>query len=85
MTHSQSSRKQDKNSFQEHLNAINPSIKSSITDGTIPFLGILITPKEDGTLQTSVLRKPTYTGLIFTVGQPLHNSMKIKCSGHIVP
>ena len=73
-------KKQDKNSFLEHLNSINPSIKFSITDGTMPFLGILITCKRDGTLKTSVIRKPTYTDLI-TVGQPTHNSIKIRCSG----
>ena len=42
-------KKQHKNSFLEHLNSINPSIKFSseetITDGSMPFLDILITPR----------------------------------------
>ena len=78
-------KKQNKNSFLEHLNPTNPSIKLSITDGTMAFLGILITPKEDGTLQTSVLRRPSYTDLYLELGQPTHNSIKVKCSGHTVP
>ena len=64
-------KKQQKNSFLEHLNSINPSIKytsqETRTDGSIPFLDILITPKDD-----------------VTVGQPPHNSIKIQCGGNIV-
>ena len=60
-------KKQHKNNFLEHLNSINPSIKFSSEetgpDGSMPFLDILITPKEDGSLQTSVYRKPTHTDL----------------------
>ena len=59
--------KQHKDSFLEHLNTINPSIKftseETRPDGAMPFLDILITPMDDGSLQTSVYRKPTYTDL----------------------
>ena len=59
--------KQDKDSFLEHLNNIHPNIKftseETRPDGAIPFLDILITPKDDGSLQTSVYRKPTHTDL----------------------
>ena len=60
-------KKQHRNSLLEHLNSIHPSIKFSSeetrSDGSMPFLDILITPKEDGSLQTSVYRKPTHTDL----------------------
>ena len=46
--------KQDKDSFLEHLNNIHPNIKftseETRPDGAIPFLDILITPKDDGSL-----------------------------------
>ena len=54
---------QDKDSFLDHLNNIHPSIKftreETRSDGAIPFLDILITHKDDGTLQTSVYKKPS--------------------------
>ena len=60
-------KKQHRNSFLEHLNSIHPSIKffseETRGDGSMPFPDILITPKEDGSLQTSVYRKPTHTDL----------------------
>ena len=59
--------KQCKYSFLEHLNTINPSIKftseETRPDEAMPFLDILITPMDDGRLQTSVYRKPTHTNL----------------------
>ena len=60
-------KKQHRNSFLEHLNSIHPNIKFSSeetrSDGSMPFLDIFITPKEDGSFQTSVNRKPTHTDL----------------------
>ena len=54
-------------SFLQHLNSIHQNIKFTCEevrdDGSMPFLDILITPKEDGSLSTSVLRKPTHTDL----------------------
>ena len=53
-----------RSSFLDHLNSIHPNIKFSSEetrcDGSMPFLDILITPKEDGNLTTSVYRKPTH-------------------------
>ena len=60
-------KKEDKNSFLEHLNSIHQNIKFTCEevrdDGSMPFFDILITPKEDGSLITSVFRKPTHTDL----------------------
>ena len=60
-------KKEDKNSFLEHLNSIHQNIKFTCEevrdDGSMPFLNILITPEEDGSLSTSVFRKPTHTDL----------------------
>ena len=53
--------------FLEHLNSINPSIQVTCEetreDGSMPFLDILVTPADDGSLQTSVFRKITHTDL----------------------
>ena len=51
-------------SFLDHLNSLLPSIKftmESEEDGTLPFLDTLLTRRGDGTISTSVYRKPTHT------------------------
>ena len=54
-----------KNKFLEHINSIDKYIQFTVeyqrSDGIIPFLDILITPGKDGSLSTSVFRKPTHT------------------------
>ena len=59
--------KEDRNSFLQHLNSIHQNIKLTCEevrdDGSMPFLDILVTPKEDGSLSTPVSRKPTHTDL----------------------
>ena len=80
--------KQDKDAFLEHLNNIHPNIKftseETRPDGAIPFLDILITPKDDGSLQTSVYRKPTHTDLYLQWDSPPHHPIKIQCGGDFV-
>ena len=53
--------------FLQHLNSIDQNIKftkeDSRPDGSMPFLDILITPEQDGSLKTTVYRKPTHTDL----------------------
>ena len=53
--------------FLQHLNSIDQNIQftkeDSRPDDSMPFLDILITPKEDGSLKTTVYRKPTHTDL----------------------
>ena len=56
-----------KQEFLEHINSIGNHIQStsedSKPDGSMPFLDMMITPKEDDRLGTSVYRKPTHTDL----------------------
>ena len=60
-------KKEDRSSFLQHLNSIHQNIKFTCEeerdDGSMPFLDILVTPKEDGSLSTLVFRKPTHTDL----------------------
>ena len=60
----QSSKKEE---FLEHLNSIDQQIKFTAEepreDGAMPFLDILVSPGRDGSLSTSVYRKPTHTDL----------------------
>ena len=52
-------------SFFHHINSIDPNIKftaeTTKADGSIPFLDPLVTPQSDGSLATTVYRKPTHT------------------------
>ena len=58
--------KQDKKEeFLQHINSVDPAIQFTTEeqkqDGSMPFLNILVTPQEDGTLTTRVYRKTTHT------------------------
>ena len=60
-------KKDNRNSFLQHLNSIHPNIKFTCeetrSDGSMLFLDILITPEEDCSLKTSVYQKPTHADL----------------------
>ena len=75
-------KKEDRNSFLQHLNSIHQNIKFTCEevrdDGSMSFLDILITPKEDGSLSTSVFRKPTHTDLYLQWDS--HNTISFKYS-----
>ena len=71
-----------KQSFLDHINSIDHNIQFTIeeprTDGSMPFLDILIMPCEDGSLATTVFRKPTYTDLYMqwaAIMRLLHNTV----------
>ena len=89
-------KKEDRSSFLQHLNSIHQNIKFTCKevrdDGSMPFLDILVTPKEDGSLSTSVFRKPTHTDLYlqwdsqhtisskYSVAGTLYHRAKTVCS-----
>ena len=54
-----------KKSFFHHLNSIEEKIQftaeNTRADGSLPFLDTLVTVEEDGSLSTSIYRKPTHT------------------------
>ena len=83
-------------SFLQHLNSIDHHIQftkeDSRSDGSMPFLDILITPRQDGSLKTTVYRKPTHTDLYlqwdsnhtitskYSVVDTLHHRAQVICS-----
>ena len=58
-------KKDHKEEFLHHINFVDPSIQFTTEeqkeDDSMPFLDILVTPQEDGTLTSKVYRKPTHT------------------------
>ena len=54
-----------KEDFFHHINSLEDSIQFTAediqADRSLPFLDVLVTPQPDGTLTTSVYRKPTHT------------------------
>ena len=85
-----------KQEFMEHINSIDPHIQftseDSKPDGSMPFLDMLITPTEDGRLNTTVYRKPTHADMYlkwdshhpisskYSVVGTLHHRAKTICS-----
>ena len=69
-------------SFQQHLNSIEPTIKFTMeqeSEGKLPFLDTEITHHEDGTLSTTVYRKKTHTDkyLSFNSHHPLSHRVSV--------
>ncbi len=50
--------------FHRHLNSIEPSIQFTLeaeSEGQLAFLDVLISHNPDGSINTTVYRKPTHT------------------------
>ena len=85
-----------KQNLLDHINSIDHHIQFTSEDlrpdGSMPFLDILVTPREDGSLSTTVYRKPTHTDLYmqwdshhtisskYSVVGILHHRVKTICS-----
>ena len=71
-----------KDEFLEHLNSIDQQIQFTAEnqreDGAMPFLDKLVSPGRDGSLSTSVYRKPTHTDLYLQWGS--HHPLSSKYS-----
>ena len=56
-----------KDEFFQHINSIDPRIQftteDSKPDGSISFLDSLVMPQPDGSIKTTVFRKPTHTNM----------------------
>ena len=56
-----------KDEFFHHINSIDPRIQftseDSKPDGSIPFLDSLVMPQPDGSIKTTVFKKPTHTDM----------------------
>ena len=85
-----------KQEFLEHINCTDPHMQFTSEDfkpdGSMPFLDMLVTPTEDGRLNTTVYRKPTHTDMYlkwdshhpisgkYSVVGTLHHRAKTICS-----
>ena len=53
--------------FLDHINSVDQHIQFTCEgqreDGSLPFLDVLVMPQEDGSLKSTVFRKPTHTDL----------------------
>ena len=93
----QSSHKEE---FLEQLNSVDHYIQFTAedqrSDGAMPFLDILVMPGGDGSLSTSVYRKPTHTDLYlqwdshhtltskYSVTGTLHHRAQTICSNPLL-
>ena len=67
--------------FYNHLNSINPNIKFTAeieSDNCVPLLDVLHVHESDGSVTTSVYRKPTHTDRYFDFS--LHHPLTHKIS-----
>ena len=63
-----------KQGFLEHTNKVDPhthfTTEDARTDGSIPFLDTIVMPQPDGSLLTSVYRKPTHRSVLAVEQSP---------------
>ena len=76
-----------KEEFLQHINYVDPLInfttEETRPDGFMPFLDTPLTPQNDGTLTTSVYRKPTHNDLYLKWDSHHNLACKIQCDYHL--
>ncbi|GJQ83867.1 hypothetical protein Trydic_g6745 [Trypoxylus dichotomus] len=71
------------NGFLQHLNGLEESIKFTMefeVDNRIPFLDVLVHKQSDGTLWTTVYKKPTHTGQYLYFESNLPHNVKLRAA-----
>ena len=65
--------------FFENINKLHPNIKFTKQehDNILPFLDVLITRDNDGLLNTSIYKKPTFSGLYIKWTSFVHKQVKV--------
>jgi len=74
-------------SFHEHLNSVNQNIQFTVEkewSAQMPFLDVLLTREEDGTVSTLIYRKPTHTDqyLVFESRYPMAHKRAVVRNTH---
>ena len=78
----------NKQGFLQHINSVDPAIRFTVEDnkedGSIPFLDTIVTPEADGTLSTTVYRKPGADGTLSTTvyRKPTHTDQYLQWDSH---
>ena len=73
----------DIDQFHQHINSIEPHIQFTVeieTNGQLPFLDLLLSREEDGSISTSVYRKPNNRQISRFFIPPLSSPQSSSCT-----
>ena len=68
--------------FTNHINSITPEIQFTVeeeSEGKLPMLNVLVHRKQDGSLKTTIYRKPTHTNQYLDISShhPLQHKLGV--------